>query len=147
MGALLRRLTALLRRLAALLLAALVLVASVAAGALGFVRQQNGEDGRWLLLAAALGTGLVVAQSRGRDGAPHLSPRSFFVLFAGGLVGLALVAAQPDTVNVVVLGILGVSVLTQKRTPMVPCAACGGSIKAAASRCRHCGEPQPRQGE
>jgi cell division protein FtsW (lipid II flippase) len=112
-------------------------------GGFGAWRHWNGVDGTWFLLASAFLIGLIVGHSRGQDGSPRWNERTVFVVFAGGLIGLALVALQPDTVSVVSLGVLGVSLVTARRTPMKPCAACARPIKAQASKCLHCGEGSP----
>jgi hypothetical protein len=132
-----------LKRLAGLLLAALALIAAVFLGAFGYARQQNGEDGAWFLLASGFGISLIIGLCHGRDGVPNWDPRTFFVIFAGGLIGLVLVAVQPEAVSVVGLGIVGVSLVTVRRRPMKLCAACAQRIRAEASKCRYCGEVQP----
>ena len=92
-----------------------MLIAAVSVGALGLVREWNGQDGRWLLLASGFAVSLVIVHSRARDGSSRWTPRTVFVVFAGGLVGLVLVALQPDTAPVVALGVFGVSLLTARR--------------------------------
>jgi hypothetical protein len=122
--------------------AALVLIAAVCVGALGVVRQWYGEDGRWLILASVLAISLVVVHSRARDGSSRWTPRTVFVVFAGGLVGLVLAAVQPDAIPVVALGVLGVSLLTVRTRPMTRCATCGESVKNEAQTCARCSSDQ-----
>jgi len=115
--------------------AALVLIAAVCVGALGVVRQWYGEDGRWLILASVLAISLVVVHSRARDGSSRWTPRTVFVVFAGGLVGLVLAAVQPDAIPFVALGVFGVSLLTVRTAPRKRCPVCGQSLEASGDGC------------
>jgi hypothetical protein len=113
-----------------------VLIAAVSVGALGLVREWNGQDGRWLLLASGFAVSLVIVHSRARDGSSRWTERTVFVVFAGGVVGLVLAAVQPDATPVVALGVVGVSLLTVRTPLRKQCSVCGQRTNASGDGCR-----------